>query len=79
MNAEYFVPRIDDVVEAFHFAMDKYPSAKMIAVGFSMGGNLALRLAGLHDHIQQRLSAVLSICQGYDVIRYFLKKKNFFL
>ncbi|XP_013395951.1 monoacylglycerol lipase ABHD2 isoform X1 [Lingula anatina] len=46
-----------------------YPDSKFIAVGFSMGGNLAVKYLGEKSSNQKNFLCGLSICQGYDVER----------
>ncbi len=42
-----------------------YPRAPLLLVGFSMGGNLALKYAAEHG---DALTGVASLCQGYDAV-----------
>ena len=45
--------------------LEKYPTTKAIACGFSMGGNIITKYVGEKDH-QTKFIAVISCCQGYD-------------
>ena len=47
-----------------------YPQTIMIAIGFSMGGNIMLKYLGERKEHQSDFIGVMSACQGYDIIRY---------
>lgn len=50
-----------------------YPNTKVIAVGFSMGANIVTKYLGeraLNGIEDNRILMGISICQGYDAVRY---------
>ena len=44
----------------------QYPNSKLIACGFSMGGNIITKYLGEKDGNQQNFIGGISCCQGYD-------------
>lgn len=45
----------------------KYPSTHIIAVGFSLGGNLVTKYLGEKNVVKPKnVIGGISICQGYD-------------
>lgn len=45
---------------------------KMIAVGFSLGGNILMKYLGEHKENQNMFHFAVCICQGYDVPEYVI-------
>lgn len=47
----------------------KYPSTNIIAVGFSLGGNLITKYLGEQDICKpENIIGGVSICQGYNAL-----------
>lgn len=47
----------------------KYPTTNVVAVGFSLGGNLITKYMGDLTHIRPKnVIGGISICQGYDAL-----------
>ena len=46
--------------------MHAYPDTKLVAVGFSMGGNVVCKYLGEDERNQQHFICAISCCQGYD-------------
>ena len=46
----------------------RHPSSPLIAVGFSMGGNIVMKYFGVRPERQDFFSAAISVSQGYDLI-----------
>lgn len=44
----------------------RYPDSKLMAIGFSMGGNVVLKYIGEDNSRQKNFLCVMSLCQGYD-------------
>lgn len=54
--------------------LDKYPTTRLVAVGFSLGGNLITKYLGETNKIKPDcLIGGISICQGYNAIEYVTK------
>jgi len=49
--------------------MEKHPTSKLIAVGFSLGGSLVCKYLGENKENQTHFIACLSLCQGYNFQR----------
>lgn len=47
--------------------LELYPDSKIIAVGFSMGGNIVTKYLGENDSHQDKVLCGVSVCQGYEV------------
>lgn len=43
---------------------------KMIAVGFSLGGNILMKYLGESEDNQKMFHFAICVCQGYDVTEY---------
>lgn len=60
----------------------KYPSTILVAVGFSLGGNIVTKYFGeKNDILPKNMIGGISICQGYNAVKYVvcdlvLKQKN---
>lgn len=46
----------------------KYPQTKIVAIGFSLGGNLITKYLGEKREHPSNLISGVSICQGYNAI-----------
>jgi len=44
-----------------------YPHTKIIAVGFSMGGNIVTKYLGEQPAHQQDILCGIAVCQGYEI------------
>jgi len=44
-----------------------YPGSQLIAVGFSMGGNIVMKYLGEKKIRQKAFVGAISCCQGYDL------------
>ena len=44
----------------------RYPSTKLVSIGFSMGGNIVLKYIGEDNSRQDKFLCVMSLCQGYN-------------
>jgi hypothetical protein len=76
----YHCGRSDDVFEAVKFLKKQHPSSPLTLVGFSLGGNLVLKMAGelgpLGSHF---LNGVIAICPPCDLlasVRMFSDEAN---
>jgi len=45
----------------------KYPDTKILAIGFSMGGNLVTKYLGESEQHQNNVLCGVSVCQGYNI------------
>jgi len=59
-GTEEFGQMVDDV-------RDIYPSSKLLAAGFSMGGNIVIKYLGESPENEAKILAGMSFCQGYSV------------
>ena len=50
----------------FEELCQRYPSAKFIGLGFSLGACILVRFLGEHNERQNKFICAASICQGYD-------------
>ncbi|KAK6621654.1 Abhydrolase domain-containing protein 2 [Polyplax serrata] len=58
----------------------KYPQSKIIAVGFSLGGNIVTKYLGEDREHPKNLISGVSVCQGYNAIeatKWLLNWNNF--
>uniref|UniRef100_A0A8D3E8L7 Monoacylglycerol lipase ABHD2 n=1 Tax=Scophthalmus maximus TaxID=52904 RepID=A0A8D3E8L7_SCOMX len=49
-----------------------YPQTQLIAVGFSLGGNIVCKFLGENRMNQERVLCCVSVCQGYSALRHSL-------
>lgn len=64
-----FTGHTEDYAEMVSNLEGKYPSKKIVSVGFSLGGNLVTKYLGERD--TKRPSNIIggvSICQGYNAV-----------
>lgn len=48
---------------------EKYPKTKIVAVGFSLGGNIVTKYMGEHaNKMPNNIIGGISICQGYNAV-----------
>jgi predicted alpha/beta-fold hydrolase len=60
--------RSEDAAAVLNFVHEKYPAAPIHLVGFSMGGNIALKLAGeLGAAAPPHLASVMAVCPPIDL------------
>lgn len=59
----------EDFNEMLHHLIESHPNTKVIAVGYSMGGNIVTKYMGEQRTRPPNLIAGISICQGYDAIK----------
>ena len=45
---------------------------RLIGVGFSMGGNILIKYLGEEAPRQECFECGISVCQGYDILRYLM-------
>ncbi|KAK9500693.1 hypothetical protein O3M35_001911 [Rhynocoris fuscipes] len=71
----------DDLNEMILSVIRRYPSTKLICVGYSMGGNIVTKYLGEYQSKKSiNIIGGVSICQGYDIIRgtkWLLQWQNF--
>uniref|UniRef100_A0A1B6CY92 AB hydrolase-1 domain-containing protein n=2 Tax=Clastoptera arizonana TaxID=38151 RepID=A0A1B6CY92_9HEMI len=70
----------DDFNEMLHHLMETHSNTKIVAVGYSMGGNIVTKYMGEDRVRPSSLIAGISICQGYDAIKgtsWLLHWQNF--
>ena len=46
--------------------IEMYPQSKLMAVGFSMGGNVVIKYLGENMENRDKFIGAMSFCQGYD-------------
>lgn len=70
-----------DYTEMVNSLVKKYPSTSIVAVGFSLGGNLITKYLGESDvHKPDNIIGGVSICQGYNALaatQWLLNWQNF--
>ena len=54
-----------------------YPHTQLLAVGFSMGGNIVTKYLGEDESHQQKFILGMAVCQGYDISRYVSFKEYY--
>jgi len=71
----------DDFAEMVENLHKKYPSSHIVAVGFSLGGNLVTKYMGEEQKNKpQTIVGGISICQGYNAVegtKWLLNWQNF--
>ena len=65
-----FVGCTDDLHIVVKDVMCRFPKRKLIGLGFSMGANVLLKYLGEQPNRQSNFTFALSICQGYDCVRW---------
>ena len=50
--------------------LELYPDTKVLAVGFSMGGNIVTKFLGESVDNQKKVLCGVSVCQGYEINEY---------
>lgn len=80
-NIETIAGHTQDFQSVIANIIIKFPHTKIIAVGFSLGGNLVTKYLG-EKNVQKPTNIIgaISICQGYDAshaYRLLLKWNNF--
>ena len=61
--------RSEDVITLLQHLAQRYPTTPLKLVGFSQGGNIALKAAGEIQDTLPQLSKVIAICPPIDIIR----------
>jgi predicted alpha/beta-fold hydrolase len=70
-----------DLYEVIKVLNQNHPKSPLILVGFSLGGNMVLKLAGEFQNLETHLKKVIAICPPIsleDSARRFQKSSNFF-
>jgi predicted alpha/beta-fold hydrolase len=63
----YFTGHTDDFQAMVSSLVKKHPNTHVIAVGFSLGGNLITKYLGEKNVVKpSNIIGGISICQGYD-------------
>lgn len=80
-NGSSFLGHTSDYAEMINNLVKKYPSTSIVAVGFSLGGNLITKYLGELDVCKpDHIIGGISICQGYNALvatQWLLKWQNF--
>ncbi|MFQ5708154.1 MAG: YheT family hydrolase [bacterium] len=64
----YHSGRSEDVSQVLHHIEKLYPAAPIVAVGFSLSGNVLLKLLGEQKHsITENLSGAMAVCPPIDL------------
>lgn len=65
----YFLGHTDDYEEMIANLHSKYPTSLIVAVGFSLGGNLITKYLG-EEHKKKPMNVIggVSVCQGYNAV-----------
>ncbi|XP_014261305.1 abhydrolase domain-containing protein 2 [Cimex lectularius] len=70
-----------DLYEMVEHISKRFPSSKIVCLGYSMGGNLVTKYLGETIHPKPKnIVGAVSICQGYDIVRgtfWLLQWQNF--
>ncbi len=76
----YHCGRSDDIFEALKVLKEEHPDSPFILAGFSLGGNISLKLAGELGNLAGRyLKGVIAVCPPVDLlssVRLFGKSEN---
>ena len=76
----YHCGRSDDVFEVLKVLNKEYPESPTVLVGFSLGGNISLKLAGELGKLADRyLKGVIAVCPPVDLlssVKLFGNKEN---
>lgn len=79
-KSTYHSGRIDDVIEALKVLKEENPDSPKILIGFSMGGNIVLKLAGeLKERTKEYISKVIALSPPIDMfssVKLFEKDEN---
>ncbi|BET02426.1 alpha/beta hydrolase fold [Nesidiocoris tenuis] len=71
----------DDLRAVVKHVSKRYPSTKVILLGYSLGGNLITKYLGEEgENVAKNIAGGVSVCQGYDVLegtRWLLQWSNF--
>lgn len=63
----------DDYRTMLEHLENKYPSTYIVAVGFSLGGNIVTKYMGEREgKLPRNVIGGISICQGYNAVEYVL-------
>lgn len=62
----------EDYHEMLCDLVKKYPQTKIVAIGYSLGGNLVAKYMGEDRTRPPNIVAAVSVCQGYNAIEYVL-------
>lgn len=63
----------EDYHEMLVDVVKKYPLTKIVAVGYSLGGNLVAKYMGEDRVRPKNIIAAVSVCQGYSAIEYVVR------
>lgn len=78
-NESFFTGHTDDFATMIDNLNCKYPTSKLIAVGFSLGGNLITKYLGEVQKCKPtNIIGGISICQGYNAVEYVFLITFFF-
>lgn len=68
---ESFLGHTGDFDAMVHNLVAKYPTTNVVAVGFSLGGNLVTKYMGDKAHKRpDNVIGGISICQGYNAVEW---------
>jgi uncharacterized protein len=86
LNKEPFLAiRLDEVLDAIEQIQEKFPNDNNYLVGYSLGGNIAARVAANIDQRTIQLKQVIAVCPPIDpkkageAIRYSLVYNRYFI
>lgn len=67
----YITGHTDDYGAMVEHLEEKYPKTFIVAVGFSLGGNIVTKYMGEHEaKLPNNIIGGISICQGYNAVEY---------